>query len=237
MQSKIVNQFVYRHIIDGMPNSTIPATLTPSYSQNYEDVIIDCLLRAFVKKNKNNLYISYVELGANHPVCTNSTFLLREKYNLRGILVEANPELIPALEKYRHGDLIINAAVCDQDVNELDFHISHDNEISSLDKKFVDAWTGKEFEKTIKVPAIRIDSILEKVHKNYEILLFIDLEGLDLKILKDLDYEKRKPLMIVIEPSDAFQSGTSNSMIEFLNSKNYNLIAETDVNLIFVRNR
>lgn len=233
---KAINPFVYNHILNGMPNSTIPAHLTPSYSQNYEDVIIDSFLRVYFKSLKNSISICYVEIGANHPVCTSSTFFFREKYNIRGILVEANPELIPALEKYRQGDLIVNSAVCDEDIKELDFHISNDNEISSLDKNFVDAWSGREFKKTIKVPCVRINEIMEKTIKNNETLLFIDVEGMDLKILKDLDYDKYKPLVIVTEPSDGYLQGTSDKMIEFLNSKNYKLLAETNSNLIFVRN-
>ena len=233
---KTINPFVYNHILNGMPNSTIPAYLTTSYSQNYEDVIIDSFLRVYFKYLKNPINICYVEIGANHPVCTSSTFFFREKYNMRGILVEANPELIPALEKYRQGDLIVNAGVFDEDIKELDFHISNDNEISSLDKNFVNAWTGKEFKKTIKIPSIRINKLMEQTIKNEEVLLFIDVEGMDLRILKDLDYNKYKPLVIVTEPSDAYSNGTSEKMIDFLSSKNYKLFAETNVNLIFTRN-
>ena len=47
--NKIVNSFVYQRILEsGMPNPNIPAYLTATYSQCYEDIIVEGLLRAYV---------------------------------------------------------------------------------------------------------------------------------------------------------------------------------------------
>jgi FkbM family methyltransferase len=232
--NKIVNSFVYQRILEsGMPNSTLPAWLGETYSQAYEDVIMEGLLRAYVKRHGPVNGITYIEIGANHPVCTSSSYLLNRKYGAVGILVEANPKLIPALKEHRPNDIIINAAVYDEDVTKIDFYISPDNEISSVDQKFVNAWKDGRVEEKISVPAIRINYLLEKTANVDLVFLSIDVEGLDMRLLADIDFDLYRPFMIQVEPSDAFAPGTSTTMVDFLKERNYNLVAETDVNLIF----
>lgn len=235
---KTVNPFVYQRMLEGdITNSTIPAYLQESYAQCYEDVIIDSLLRAYIKNiNRPINGLSYIEIGANHPVCTSSTLLWQRKYNIKGILVEANPKLIPLLKKHRPHDTIINAAVYDQDLPSIDFFISPENEISSLDERFVNAWKDLGVQEKISVPTIRPNKLLSMTSDCELTILIVDVEGLDLRLLKDIDYTAYKPFIIEVEPSDGFAPGTSNMMIDFLRSKSYTLVGETDVNLIFQRN-
>jgi FkbM family methyltransferase len=231
---KIVNSFVYQRILEsGMPNSTIPAWLGETYSQAYEDVIMESLLLAYVKRNGTINGITYIEIGANHPVCTSSSYLLQRKYGAVGTLVEANPKLIPILQKHRPHDTIINAAVYDEDIGSIDFYISPDNEISSIDKRFVNAWKDGRVEEKISVPTVRINQLLETTADADVVFLSIDVEGLDMRLLADIDFDRFRPFMIQIEPSDAYAPGTSTTMMDFLKEKNYNLVAETFVNLIF----
>jgi FkbM family methyltransferase len=231
---KIVNSFVYQRILEsGMPNSTIPAWLGETYSQAYEDVIMESLLLAYVKRKGIINGITYIEIGANHPVCTSSSYLLQRKYGAVGTLVEANPKLIPTLQKYRPHDTIINAAVYDEDIGSIDFYISPDNEISSIDKRFVNAWKDGQVEEKISVPTVRINQLLETTADADVVFLSIDVEGLDMRLLADIDFDRFRPFMIQIEPSDAYAPGTSTTMMDFMKAKNYNLVAETFVNLIF----
>lgn len=236
--NKIINSFVYQRILEGnMPNSTIPAWIGETYSQCYEDVIIDGVLRAHIKRQgRAPNGISYIEIGANHPVCTSASYYFQRKYGVSGILVEANPKLIPALEQYRPSDRIINAAVTDQDISEVTFYISPDNEISSLDEKFVNNWKDGKVQESITVPTIRINELLNMLSGTEMILLSIDVEGYDMRLLRDLDFTTHRPFIIQVEPSDAYAPGTSATMIDFLSNNNYTLIAETDVNLIFKDN-
>lgn len=236
--NKSVNPFVYQRILEqNMPNSTIPAWLGETYTQCYEDVIIDSLLRAHIRKLGRPINgLTYIEIGANHPVCTNSTYLWKRKYGINGILVEANPKLIKDLQKFRGDDHIINAAVCTQDVKEIEFFISPENEISSLNEKFVNAWKDLGVQERVSVPAMRINSLLEMTKDIEAVILIIDVEGMDLDLLKDINFDKYRPLIIETEPSDGFAPGTSNAMIEYLESKDYVVIGETDVNLIFLDN-
>lgn len=234
---KTINPFVYQRILEGdMPNSTIPGWLGESYAQTYEDVIIDSIIRAYVKKARRSISMTYIEIGANHPVCTSSTLLWQRKYGISGILVEANPKLIPNLQKYRPMDKIINAAAYDQDLPGIDFYLSPENEISSIDQKFVLAWKNLGVQEKISVPTIRPNALLEMVSDKELVILIVDVEGLDLRLLRDIDFNKYRPFIIEVEPSDGFAPGTSNAMVDFLGTKGYDLVGETDVNLIFKDN-
>ena len=230
---KVSNPFVDFEINSrGMPAPTIPAHLTSTYSQCYEDVILDSMLRAYVKTNGAPASIAFVEIGANHPVCTSSSYLFRTKYGMKTFLVEANPKLIPALKQFRPNDEVIHAAVVNHDAPTVDFYVSANNETSSLDDRFVITRTPG-IEEKITVPTIRADEILDRVDAEAMVLLSVDVEGLDLQILQDIDFTKHRPVFIIVEPSEDYQPGSTNAIIDFLSSKNYNLVGETDVNLIF----
>jgi len=234
---RIVNHFVYKRILEHeMPNPTIPAWVNETYSQCYEDVIIESLLRAKVKTNQIRFEdLCYVEVGANHPVCTSSSFYLQEKYGMTGILVEANPELADNLRRFRPKDTVIQAAVYDQPVNSIDFFISNENEISSVCQDFVIDWKQGQvgMRHKITVPTIRINTVLDSATKPIIALLSIDVEGFDINILRDIDFNKHRPLLVQAEPSDAYIENNSKEIIDHMSRNNYRCVAATDVNLIF----
>lgn len=231
-----LNPFVYETIsAHGMPKPDIPVKLYPTYSQCYEDIIIDSILQAHKRLYGNQDFV-FVEIGANHPVATSSSYLFRVKYQMPTILVEANPKLISALEQFRAGDVVINRAVVDNDQTEIDFFISKNNETSSLDSDFVNIRTPGIVEK-ITVPTIRINQILEAIGAaKKHIILSIDVEAYDLPILKDIDFDQFRPYLILIEPSEDYQPGSIRNIVSFMQEKNYALVAETPVNLLFKTN-
>ena len=231
---KILNPFVTQTIeTASMPSPTIPAHLSESYSQCYEDVIVDSLLRAHVKLNGAAGGIAFVEIGANHPVCTSSSYLFKKRYGMKTFLVEAHPKLIPALEQHRPGDVVINAAVVDNDEPTVDFYVSKNNETSSLDNQFVTVRTPGVDEK-ITVETIRANKVLAQAFSEAStVLLTVDVEGYDLNILKDIDWEKYRPIILIVEPSEDYQPGSTVQIIEFMLDQGYQLVGETDVNLIF----
>jgi hypothetical protein len=62
-----------------------------------------------ILKEKKNGY--FLEIGSNHPVNINNTYILENKYNWKGIMVEYNPMYLPLYKKYRPNSIhIINDA-------------------------------------------------------------------------------------------------------------------------------
>jgi FkbM family methyltransferase len=232
-----LNPFVAYEILEhGMDDPTIPVVLQPSYAQAYEDVIIDGLLYALLTM-KNRLHLIFFEIGANHPVATSASYLLKKKYNVHTILVEANPDLIPALKKHRPDDTVIHAAVTNQFVKTVSFARCPDNEISSINEAFVRAWKDGAITDRIDVPAISINQLIQRfyIYGVSDMIISIDIEGHDYEVLTDLDFERFKPLILIVEPSEEFAPGTVEKMMTFMQSKGYSLYSRTFVNLIFTR--
>lgn len=234
--SNYLNPYIYRVISDhGLNKPDIDVAIQPSYTQAYEDVIIEAYIHAYLASTFRHLNLIFFEIGANHPVATSASYLLKQRFGLHTVLVEANPELIPALKQHRPDDTVIHAAVTHQDVKELPFYLSTNNEISSMNKEFVKAWKEGAIKDTIMVPTVRINDIFDamKLPENVDIILSIDVEGCDYDILKDIDFQRYKPFIIMVEPSEEFAPGTTKQMMDLLIGQGYILYAKTFVNLIF----
>lgn len=231
----IQNPFVYETIVRrNLSMPTIPAQLVETFAQRYEDIILMSLLRAYVTRkspNRTKFRFGYVEIGANHPVATSSTYLLHKNFGVSGYLVEPNPILAEELRKTRGmSDVIIEAAVVTDNTNFVDLYISPNTELSSLDSNFVDKVADK-----IRVPAIHINDLLRKVEFRYydEYVLFIDCEGKDVEILEAMDHQ-HKPMIIQIEASEEKQPGNTKKIMDNMTVRGYKLVAQTEVNLIFM---
>ena len=229
-----LNQFIADAIQSGnMVEPTIPTYMQPTYAQAYEDVILMAILNAEQTKQKSGLKgFAFLEIGANHPVNTSPSYCFEKHLGVPCVLVEANPALIDELKKHRKG-AVIHGAVTNSHEPEIDFHLSPDNEISSINKDFVHAWKDGKVTETIKVPAISINWLLNLMSRNESLVLSIDVEGHDYEILTDIDFNAFKPLIIMIEPSEEFAPGTVDKIMNHLTPHGYELVARTFVNLIF----
>jgi len=62
-----------------------------------------------VLKEKKNGY--FLEIGSNHPININNTYLLEKKYNWKGIMVEYESKFLPLYKEYRPNSIhVINDA-------------------------------------------------------------------------------------------------------------------------------
>lgn len=230
-----LNPFIlYAIRTDNMADPTIPTYMQPTYAQAYEDVILMSILTAEITKRKSQLRgLTFLEIGANHPVNTSPSYYFEKHLGVPCVLVEANPALINELNKHRKGTVIHGAVTAGHEQQEVDFHISPDNEISSVNKDFVHAWKDGKITETIKVPTLCINCLLESVSRSESIILSIDIEGHDYEILTDIDFGTFKPLIIMIEPSEEFAPGTVDKIMNHLIPLGYELVARTFVNMIF----
>ena len=233
------NPYIYAQIdsVDGSC-APIPARLAEQYSQCGEDLIVISLLEALRKNKVSSLPDTsiYIEIGANHPISGSNTYLLNRR-GFQGILIEANPKLIAELRRHRPLDLIINAAINPSAQTFVDFYISNQHELSSLNKNFVASWHDGNvgISETLRVPGMRINDLLQQYVGNKTVAyMSIDIEGLDYSVLSDMDFEKWRPIIIQTEPSENFTKGNADRIINLLDKNNYLLIGVTDVNFLFM---
>jgi FkbM family methyltransferase len=236
---KIINPFILQLCISfGLKFPDICVNLEEQYGQCGEDIIVVSLIRAYCfKKNIDPAGLTYCEVGGNHPISTSATFLLSKQLGMTGLIVEANPDLIPDLRKGRPHDKIINVAIVASDLEEVEFFIGNRNELSSMDAHFLENWPGEGsgINRKIVSNCIRLDELISKEFRDQcPIFLSIDIEGLDFEVLKSMSFEKIRPYIIQIEPSDHYLPHNSEEILNLLSKKGYELIARTPVNMIFI---
>lgn len=213
-----------------------------SFSQSGEDNIIKyifSILKIDIKECK------YLDLGANHAVHLSNTYDFYKK-GARGVLIEANPELAQELSEQRPEDIVINKCISEKSDEKLDFYILNGDGLSSTDYEAVQGFIKEnpalEIERTVSVDSITINEIIEKYfpEKAPEILN-IDIEGMELTVLKMTDFEKFRPLIVIcemIEYKNGLTVGQKNKeIIDFMNKNDYEEFAFTGINSIFIDRR
>src|ERR1700749_1135971 len=126
----------------GIEKAPINTFVQETYAQCNEDLIVDAVLRAqLTRAGRDMRTLRYIEIGANHPVQTNSTYLLNALYGATGVLVEANPALAAILEKVRKEDKVVNCAVSTSSAPTVTLHVHEKNELSSVSKDSIARFT------------------------------------------------------------------------------------------------
>ena len=205
-----------------------------SYSQAGEDAIIRFLFNDFGTSK-----ISYLELGTNRPDFGNNTYWFYLNHS-RGVCVEADNDLVKNIKKVRPYDKVINFGVSTSNKKEADFYVFNQSDINTFDK--IEAKkkssSGKyRLIETRKVNLISVNNLLNDFFDSVPDLLSIDIEGLDLDVLKSLDFN-RFPIRVICCETCSYSENhirpKNNDIINFMKSKNYEVYADTYINTIFV---
>jgi FkbM family methyltransferase len=205
-----------------------------TYAQCNEDLIIEAMLRALLTRAGRSMQsLRYIEIGANHPVQTSSTYLLNKLHGATGVLVEANPALAAVLERTRKQDTIVNCAVSASHAPTVTFHIHEKNELSSVSIENISRFTQyggtEKIAGSIECKNVHINDFMRQYYGAYVDYFMIDIEGLDYDVLNAMD-PIFQPTIIQCEHSQNAQR-----FLPLFAERGYGLLAATDVNLIFLR--
>ncbi len=190
-------------------------------------------------KKKN---IQYFDIGTNDPRNINNTYLLYLN-GYRGVCVEPNPHFHKKIEKLRPSDTLIKGGLALNAETSADFYLMDDSVLNTFSHEEAEKMQQDHNRKlvgVIKAPLFTINDIFKENHvPGHEIILSIDVEGLDFDILKSIDFSTWKPSVICIETVEFSTDLTGEKRTEifdFLYSKNYRLYADTYINSIFITN-
>lgn len=211
----------------------------PSYSQAREDVIVNILFKSF-----GVTQFSYLDIGANHPDFISNTYLFY-KQGCRGVCVEPNRRLYEKHRRVRPEDVCLNVGVGVDEQREADFYLFTGlaDGLSTFSKKEADHWANVGMkgvgcfkpEKVIKIPLMPINEIIATTR--VPDFLSIDVEGMDLSVLKTLDFNKYMIKCICVETLRYNQDGQTfrdTELMTFMKSAGYSVYADTGINTIYV---
>lgn len=184
---------------------------------------------------------TYLDLGANHAKEMSNTYFFYSQ-GARGVLVEANPELIPELRIVRHRDVVLNYCVDSVSDKIVDFYVLNGDALSTPNKDDVESRLKEnknlQLKEAIPIKTITVNRILEQHFKKAPIILSIDIEGKELDILESIDLTKWRPLLIVCEMipySPNLVVGEKNQeILDFMKVNGYEEYAFTGINSIFI---
>ncbi|MCX7901677.1 MAG: FkbM family methyltransferase [Burkholderiaceae bacterium] len=221
-----------RHDVAANP---LPTHLPPQFGQLGEDLILEAVLRSyFARAGLAPAAIRYLDIGANHPIQTSNTYLFATRWGGRGVLVEANPALIEPLRRVRTGDQILHFAVVPPGhPATVTLSVAACPELSSLDAGHMRAFGASgAIARTVEVPSVTLDELLQHCFPQGLHLLSLDIEGLDLDVIRTARLPQR-PVFIVTEPSRHVRADADAQFEQALRAKGYVEVARTEYNLIY----
>ena len=212
-----------------------------SYSQTGEDKIIDYLLNYGGNEKKG---VSYLDIGCNDWRNLSNSYRLYRR-GIRGVLIDANPIYIDEIKIFRPEDIVLNCGIGKEHSEELTFNILNQSDMSSFNIKTIEEaqkyspWL--EIVKKVKVPVYTLSEIYKKHFVTTPTIVSLDVEGDELEILKEADFEMYRPYIFVIETVEYRDKisvdNKRNDIIDFMIKNDYIEYAFTGVNSIFVDRR
>ena len=205
---------------------------------------IDSLILNIFKNKKKGFYI---DIGCGHPIKNNNTYLLNKK-GWYGINIDLDKENIKLFNIFRKKDLNLSIAVSDKE-DEANLYFYHEKSaLNTISKKNADFQKAK-VTSIKKVRTQSINKILENspYHNQKIDFLSIDVEGSELDILKDFNFEKYSPKVIVVEYLDLtlkkleiknlnIDNIINSEIYKLVVSKNYTLANVLHSDLVFIQN-
>jgi FkbM family methyltransferase len=210
----------------------LPPGARLSYAQAGEDLILVGHVDALGLATP-----SYLDVGAWEPIISNNTYLLYLRGG-RGVLVEPNPALAETIRRERPEDKLLSVGIGVMDAAEADYYVFTEPQLNTFDPEQVPRalkYENVRLQSVIKVPLVNINRVIaEHVGGKAPDVLSIDIEGLDLKVLKTLDYDKYRPKVICAETLITSSRQQNPETTAFMTSKGYEVRGMTFVNTFYV---
>lgn len=197
-----------------------------TYAQHGDDLaVLNIFKRLGIEKP------SYLDVGAYHPFDLSNTALLYERGS-RGIVVEPNMAAFDAFVAARPDDIILPVGVAPIAGTLTYFHVLADPGRFTFDK--ATAMT-LGIVRSEELPVTTLNAIVEEhVGGHWPDLLSIDIEGIDIDVLRVADFGAHPPRVVIVE-ADCGGGDTSHELAALMAVKGFIPHSWCGNNLIFVR--
>jgi FkbM family methyltransferase len=205
-----------------------------AYSQEGEDLVIARLLGLEERPRRG----FYVDVGAHHPIKYSNTQYFYER-GWRGINIDAMPGSMNPFKATRPEDINLELAVAEEE-GELTYYEFEAPQLNGFNKELAEARgniPGCVMTGTSIINARPLRTILSAhLPSGKEIdFLSVDVEGLDLEVLRSNDWQAYRPLLVLVEEAEAATLGDScdTPIARFLAECEYKPLAKTGLTIVF----
>ena len=201
------------------------------YSQEGEDLLV---ARLFNEKRDG----FYVDVGAHHPIRHSNTYLLYRR-GWRGINIDATPGSMAEFRRLRPRDINIECLVA-SDSSPRQFYMFNEPALNTASSALARERPAenaryqvtREYELRPRTLASLLGGLLPGATKID--LMSVDVEGLDLDVLRSNDWERYRPTLLLVEVLQTELSTLdSQEIVHFLRDRNYRPIAKLYNTVIF----
>jgi FkbM family methyltransferase len=206
---------------------------------------IDSVVNNIFRNQKNGFY---VDVGAQHPIKNNNTYLLHKK-GWEGVNIDLDQKNINLFNVSRKNDYNICAAISSLEKDANLYYYHEGSPINTLSREIADRQKAI-IKETRAIRTKTLTSILDNSKfKNKEIdFLSIDVEGVELEVLQGLNLNIYKPKIIVVELLDLdskkleiknlnINNVINSEIYKYLEKKNYTMINWLHSDIVFVNNK
>lgn len=217
-------------VLRAMEQQVVDKYARQSYSQEGEDLILENVFAG-----KRNGF--YVDIGAHHPKRFSNTYNFYKR-GWSGINVDAMPGSMRLFEKLRPRDINLELAV-DLKVGIRPLYIYDEPALNTFDQELLFARERKGIysQNKIMIKLQTLSKLLDEwLPKGGHIdFLSIDVEGLDLRVLKSNDWKRFRPFVVLVECLESTPKIYEEEVLSFMESVEYEFFAKS-FRTIFFRN-
>jgi hypothetical protein len=219
-------------------NKALDALSNPHTKLSFSSFGEDLVCAAILNKFLNGRAGFYVDVGCHHPFRSSNTALFYMQ-SWHGINKDADLDAIKFFDQLRPRDINIAKAIGGNNREGYFYKFKDFPAVNTLSNALAIKQSGK-FKQDFTAEKLEIVTLGEILDKNLQSgklidLLNIDIEGLDLEVILSLDFDKYKPLCIIIEDFSFDSSNPRGSLIyNHLIDNNYKLISRCYVSSIFI---
>lgn len=194
-----------------------------SYAQEGEDLV---LARAF----DGQTHGFYVDIGAHHPRRFSNTYLFY-RAGWSGINIDAMPGSMKPFRRARRRDINLELAVGEESPPKT-FFVFNDPALNTFDPEQARSYQGHNYKIVAQYRiSTRPLSVILREHlpigRNID-FLSVDVEGLDLEVLRSNDWTRYRPRYVLTETLHVDLAALSGGAVyEFLCAQGYRLFAKT----------
>ncbi|HSM94150.1 MAG TPA: FkbM family methyltransferase, partial [Anaeromyxobacteraceae bacterium] len=205
-----------------------------SFSEQGEDIALFHVMRDVLRVSAP----TYLDIGAADPVRGSNTYLLYCTGG-HGVLVEPNPAYVEKLRARRPNDVVVAAGVGVGKEAEADYFVIRGRpSLNTFSPKVVEDLKaelgGDPVERVVRMALVPVNEIIATHLGRAPDLLSIDVEGLDLAILRTLDFDRWRPGAIIAETIRPGSPGVNRELVDWVVAKGYVVRGGSPVNTIFV---
>lgn len=191
-----------------------------SFSKSGEDIQLMQLL----KKSKG----FYIDIGGHHPIFSSNSYFFYLR-GWRGIVVEPNPIFKSLYKKFRPEDFLYSGGVSSSD-GILEYFNLDGNERNTFSSDYLRNFKLEEkVINSMKLPVKKLSTLISEYSpSNPKIdFLCIDVEGMELEVLKSNDWEKYRPSYILLESHLPIEEEIDSIIFQYLKGQEYKFIGKS----------